>query len=69
MLKSGCRAEDAKLRTADRLANPAAMFCIIGGRVLWLTMIARTAPQAPPTLALTKPEISILDQLVSNSGN
>jgi hypothetical protein len=69
VLKSGCRAEDAKLRTADRLANLVAMFCIIGWRVLWLTMIARAAPQAHPTLALTMPEITILDQLVSNSGN
>jgi hypothetical protein len=69
VLKSGCRAEDAKLRTADRLANLVAMFCIIGWRVLWLTMIARAAPQAHPTLALTTPEITILDQLVSNSGN
>jgi Transposase DNA-binding len=69
VLKSGCRAEDAKLRTADRLANLVAMFCIIGWRVLWLTMIARTAPQAQPTLALTKPEISILDRLVSDVGN
>jgi hypothetical protein len=69
VLKSGCRAEDAKLRTADRLANLVAMFCIISWRVLWLTMIARTAPQAHPTLALAKPEITILDQLVSNSGN
>jgi hypothetical protein len=69
ILKSGCRAEDAKLRTADRLANLVAMFCIIGWRVLWLTMIARAAPQAHPTLALTTPEITILDQLVSNSGN
>ena len=69
VLKSGCRAEDAKLRTAERLANLVAMFCIIGWRVLWLTMIARTAPQAHPTLALTTSEITILDQLVSNSGN
>lgn len=44
VLKSGCRAEDAKLRTADRLANLVAMFCIIGWRALWLTMIARAAP-------------------------
>lgn len=69
VLKSGCRAEDAKLRTAERLANLVAMFCIVGWRVLWLTMIARTAPQAHPTLALTTSEITILDQLVSNSGN
>jgi Transposase DNA-binding len=69
ILKSGCRTEDAKLRTADRLANLIAVFCIISWRVLWLTMLARTAPDAKPTVALTRSEITILDQLVSNSGN
>lgn len=69
VLKSGCRAEDAKLRTADRLANLVAVFCIVSWRVMQLTMMARAAPDAPPTIALTLPEITILDHLVSNSGN
>ncbi|WP_245372417.1 IS4 family transposase [Rhizobium leguminosarum] len=69
ILKSGCRTEDARLRTADRLANLIAVFCIISWRVLWLTMLARTAPDTPPTAALTEQEIEILDQMVSNSGN
>jgi hypothetical protein len=69
ILKSGCRAEDAKLRTADRLANLLALFCIVSWRVLWLTMMARTAPEAPATIAMTTAEISILDRVVSNTGN
>jgi hypothetical protein len=69
ILKSGCRAEDAKLRAAERLANLVAVFCIVSWRVMWLTMIARAAPDAPPTIALTPPEITILDRLVRNSGN
>ena len=69
ILKSGCRAEDAKLRTADRLANLVAVFCIVSWRVLWLTMMARTAPDAPPKVALTTSEITILDRLVGDSGN
>ncbi|NEI82232.1 IS4 family transposase, partial [Rhizobium leguminosarum] len=69
ILKSGCRAEDARLRTADRLANLVAVFCIMSWRVLWLTMLARTAPETPPTAALTEQEIEILDQMVSNAGN
>ncbi|SFK92355.1 hypothetical protein [Methylocapsa palsarum] len=44
ILKSGCRAEDAKLRAADRLANLVAVFCIVSWRVVWLTMMARAAP-------------------------
>lgn len=69
ILKSGCRAEDAKLRTADRLANLISVFCIISWRVLWLTMLARTSPSSPPTVALTDAEIAILDRLVSDVGN
>jgi hypothetical protein len=69
ILKSGCRAEDAKLRTADRLANLVSVFCIISWRVLWLTMLSRTSPDAPPTVALTDEEIIILDCIVSDTGN
>lgn len=29
ILKSGCKAEDSKLRTADRLANLISVFCIL----------------------------------------
>jgi hypothetical protein len=69
ILKSGCRAEDSKLRTAERLANLMAVFCILSWRVLWLTILARTAPEAPPSVALTDAEIVLLDQLVSDAGN
>jgi hypothetical protein len=61
--------EDAKLRTADRLANLISVFCIISWRVLWLTMLARTSPDAPPTVALTNAEVVILDCLVGDAGN
>jgi hypothetical protein len=69
ILKSGCRAEDAKLRTADRLANLVALFCIVSWRVLWMTMMARAEPEADPAIAFTATEITILDRLIANSGN
>ncbi|MEF2074389.1 IS4 family transposase [Consotaella aegiceratis] len=69
ILKSGCRAEDAKLRTADRLANLVALFAIVSWRVMWMTMIARAEPDAGPAIALTPGEIAILDRLVADSGN
>ena len=69
ILKSGCRAEDAKLRTADRLANLMAVFCIVSWRVLWTSMMARTSPDADPETALTPSEIVILDRLVGDGGN
>lgn len=67
VLKSGCRAECAKLRTADRLTNLLAVLCIIGWRVFWLTMTNRTTPDAPAETVLTGTEIEILDQLTANT--
>jgi len=69
ILKSGCRAEDAKLRTADRLTNLIALFCIVSWRVMWMTMIARIDPEADAAIAFTPSEITILDRLVRDAGN
>ena len=69
ILKSGCKAEDSKLRTADRLANLMAVYCILSWRVFWLTMLNRAAPDAAPTTALTASEISLLDQLMVDAGS
>ena len=46
-----------------------AMFCILSWRVLWLTMMARAAPNESPDIALTRGEIGILDGLVADTGN
>jgi len=67
ILKSGCKAEESKLRTAQRLANLIAVFCILSWRVFWVTMINRSAAHAPPALALSKLEIELLDQLVQGN--
>lgn len=65
ILKSGCKAEESKLRTAERLANLIAVYCIVSWRIFWLTMLNRTAPQAPAETALTPTEILILDALIT----
>jgi hypothetical protein len=66
ILKSGCKAEESKLRTAQRLANLIAVFCILSWRVFWMTMLNRSAPDAPPDIALTQVEIDLLDRLMKN---
>lgn len=63
ILKSGCKAEEVKLRTADRLVNLLAIFCILSWRVFWVTMSSRSSPEAPPETALTTMEIKVLDRL------
>lgn len=63
VLKSGCRAEDAKLRTAQRLINLLAIYCIVAWRVFWMCMINRASPQAPATLVFTDTEMRLLDHV------
>jgi len=67
ILKSGCKAEESRLRTADRLANLVSVFCIISWRIFWLTMLNRSCPDAKPELALTHTEIDLLNRLVKDS--
>jgi len=64
ILKSGCKAEDSKLRTAQRLTNLISIFCIVSWRIFWMTMINRSEPEAPPARMLTKTEIRLLDGAV-----
>jgi len=66
ILKSGCRAENSKLRTAERLTNLIAVFCIVSWRVFWITMINRCEPNASPALALNETEVALLDHLVAD---
>lgn len=67
VLKSGCQAEQSKLRTAERLTNLLAVLCIVGWRVFWLTMVNRATPEAPAESALTKTEIEILDRMAAST--
>jgi Transposase Tn5 dimerisation domain len=68
ILKSGCRAENARLRTAERLVNLIAVFCVLSWRLFWMTMINRAAPDASPEVVLTEDEIRIIDQLAASRG-
>lgn len=66
ILKSGCKAEESKLRTAQRLTNLISVFFILSWRVFWVTMLNRSGPEALPSLALTASEIALLDRLVDD---
>src|SRR4051812_5147017 len=64
ILKSGCRAEEARLRTAERLVKLITVFCILAWRVFWMTMINRCQQDAEPELAITDVEMKLLDRLL-----
>jgi hypothetical protein len=53
-------------RTAERLVNLISIFCILSWRIFWMTMINRSTPKASPSVALTKTEIGLLDQLIND---
>jgi hypothetical protein len=66
ILKSGCRAEESKLRTAERLVNLIAILCILSWRIFWITMLNRTSPSASPDEAFTALDQYLLDELIPN---
>jgi hypothetical protein len=66
VLKSACKIEDSKLRTADRLVNLIAVFCILSWRIFWMTMAKRASPGARPSMAFTDLEIRLLDHVVAD---
>jgi hypothetical protein len=65
VMKSGCKAEESKLRTAERLTNLMAIFCIIAWRVFWLCMINRISPDSTAKTVFTETEMRLLDHLIS----
>jgi Transposase DNA-binding len=64
ILKTGCRAEASKLRTAERIVKLIAVFCILSWRIFWMTMMNRVAPDSSPLIALTRTETQLLDRLI-----
>ncbi len=50
-LKSGCKVEHSKLRTAECLPRLLVVFCVLSWRIFWTTMINHSAPRAPAATA------------------
>jgi len=67
ILKSGCKVEQSKLRTAERLVNLIAVYCILAWRIFWMTMMQRAADAATASVAFTATEMALLDRLVRHA--
>jgi Transposase DNA-binding/Transposase DDE domain len=63
ILKSGCKAEESKLRTAERLVNWIALLCILSWRIFWMTMMNRSTSQVPVSVVFTDLECLLLERL------
>lgn len=64
ILNSACRAEHSKLRTAERLVKLLAIFCVLGWRTFWLTMMNRSTRHGRPALVFTALEVDLLGRLI-----
>jgi hypothetical protein len=66
VLKSGCKVEASKLRTAHGLSNLIALYCILAWRIFWLTMLNRSMPDESATIVFTDAEQRALDYYTKN---
>ncbi|MER9526333.1 hypothetical protein NKI96_22530 [Mesorhizobium sp. M0292] len=55
VMKSGCRAEEARLETAERGAKFLALIAVASWRIFFVTMSARAKPDAAPDSVLPSP--------------
>ena len=60
ILTSGGRAAESRLRTAERLVNLLAIFCLLSWQVFWVTMLHRAAPQLQASVVFTPAELQLL---------
>lgn len=60
ILKSGFKAEESKLRTAERLSRLISIFCILAWRIQWITMLNRESSQLSPKIAFDDVDIKLL---------
>ncbi len=63
ILKTGCRAEQAKLRTAERLSRLIAVFCILELARILDDDGPKNDPEITASAAITAQEQTVLDKL------
>ena len=60
VLKSGCRIEDSRLETADRLKREIAISMVVAWRIMLMTLMSREVPELPADVLFTELEIETL---------
>ena len=66
-LKTGCKIENMRLTTADRLANCIALCCVVAWRISWLAVLQRQSPTASSAVVFTDTELRLLEQTMPSS--
>lgn len=60
VLKSGCRVEDVRLKSAERLKRAIAIDMVVAWRIMLMTLLARQVPDLPAEVFFTELEIETL---------
>jgi hypothetical protein len=60
ILKSACRVEDVRLKTAERLKREIAIDMVVAWRIMLMTLLGREVPELPAEILFTKFEIETL---------
>lgn len=60
VLKSGCRAEDAAHKTAERLKRSIAINLVIAWRIMLMTLLGRETPELPAEVLFSDLEVEVL---------
>lgn len=67
VLKSGCQVERVQIDEAERLKKALAIYYVVAWRLLYLTYMARSMPDAPAEAILTHTEVLILTVVTGGS--
>ncbi len=68
VLKSGCGVEELQLHHAERIERALALYTVVAWRLLYMTYVAREAPQMPCTAILEEEEWRLLYVVSSRRG-
>ena len=60
MLKSGCKVEDLRLETWDRMEKAVRVDVAVAARIVLLRDLARETPEAPALEVLSEDEVEVL---------
>ncbi len=60
VLKSGCRIEELRNETAERLKRALAIYLVIAWRIMLMTLLGREAPDLPPEVLFSDLELEVL---------
>jgi hypothetical protein len=60
VLKSACRVEDIRLKTAERLKREIAIDMVVAWRIMLMTLLGREVPELPAEILFTELEIETL---------